>query len=356
MAVALYLVSTRAFSGKNLFALTLGKDAQQRGLRVKYLRPLGPHPTQADGILTDRDVLCMAESLKLDTPPADLCPVPLTEELTQQALSGQPLDALANIRATYDRLAADADVVLIGGIGSLFTTGAIYGASSREIADLLGARALVIARYEVGRTPDELLSSCQALGDHVAGAVINGLLPKQRRHIEETLIPYFEGKNIPIFGALPDDPVLHAVSVQELIDTLKAKVLTGEEHLGDLVERFSIGAMYEEAALTYFRKVNNKGVITGGDRSDIQRAALETSTRVLVLTGGIQPANFILSLASERKVPVLLVSEDTLTTVERIEKILEQMRIFQPRKTDRAMHLVHEHVNLERLWKTVGVI
>ncbi|MHB9022930.1 MAG: phosphotransacetylase family protein [Armatimonadota bacterium] len=355
MAVALYLVSTRTFSGKNLFALTLGKDALRRGLRVKYFRPLGPHPTQVDGILTDRDALCMAASLNLDTSPTELCPVPLTEELTWQALRGERLDLLPRIRETYETLAADADLVLVGGLGSLFTTGAIYGISSRQIADTLGARALLIARYELGRTPDELIAGSQLLGDHVIGAAINGLLPRQRGMVEEKLIPFFEKNGIPIFGMLPDDPLLNAVSIRELVDVLGAKVLTGEEHLDELVERFSIGAMHEEAALTYFRRVSNKGVITGGDRSDIQRAALETSTRVLVLTGGIHPVNNILSAASERKVPVLLVNEDTLSTIERIEGILDQMRVFQPKKSERAMHLVETHLDLDRLWSAVGV-
>ena len=36
-----------------------------------------------------------------------------------------------------------------------------------------------------------------------------------------------------------------------------------------------VGAMSVESALSYFRRKPNKAVITGGDRADIQLAALE---------------------------------------------------------------------------------
>jgi BioD-like phosphotransacetylase family protein len=39
-----------------------------------------------------------------------------------------------------------------------------------------------------------------------------------------------------------------------------------------------VGAMSAENALSYFRRKAHKVVITGGDRPDIQLAALETST------------------------------------------------------------------------------
>ena len=58
--------------------------------------------------------------------------------------------------------------------------------------------------------------------------------------------------------------------------------------------------------MTYFRRKPNKAVITGGDRADIQLAALETSTRCLILTGNLYPSPAVLNRAEELCVPVLL--------------------------------------------------
>ena len=57
-------------------------------------------------------------------------------------------------------------------------------------------------------------------------------------------------------------------------------------------------------------------VVTGGDRTELQMAALETSTHCLILTGRIPPKEIIIERAESLEIPVLSVDTDTLTTVE----------------------------------------
>ena len=89
----------------------------------------------------------------------------------------------------------------------------------------------------------------------------------------------------------------------------------------ELIEHFMIGAMNVESALRYFRKVSNKAVITGGDRSDIQLAALETPTKCLILTGELYPNASILGRAQEVGVPIVVVRSDTANTLEVCENL-----------------------------------
>ena len=88
-----------------------------------------------------------------------------------------------------------------------------------------------------------------------------------------------------------------------------------------LVELLTVGAMTVEAALSRFRQQTNKAVITGGDRTDIQLAALETSTTCLILTGNLQPSPLIVKQAEEFGVAILLVPTNTMETIEKIEGI-----------------------------------
>jgi len=76
--------------------------------------------------------------------------------------------------------------------------------------------------------------------------------------------------------------------------------------------------MTAEAALSRFRKQINKAVITGGDRTDIQLAALETSTTCLILTGNLHPSPLIVKQAEEFGVAILLVPLNTIETVETV--------------------------------------
>ena len=85
-----------------------------------------------------------------------------------------------------------------------------------------------------------------------------------------------------------------SVSVGELAEFLSGKILCCADKVDELVEHLMVGAMSVDSALTYFRRKPNKAVITGGDRPDIQLAALETSTKCLILTGNLQPSPIIL--------------------------------------------------------------
>jgi hypothetical protein len=80
-----------------------------------------------------------------------------------------------------------------------------------------------------------------------------------------------------------------------------------------MIERFCVGTMDVEHALRIFRGIPRKAVVTGGFRTDIQLAALETDTLALVLTGGVAPHDIILAKAREKGVAVLKVAEDTFS-------------------------------------------
>jgi BioD-like phosphotransacetylase family protein len=148
---------------------------------------------------------------------------------------------------------------------------------------------------------------------------------------------------------------MRSVSVGELVRQLGAEVLCCPERMDLLVENLKIGAMNVNSALKYFRKTDNMAVVTGGDRADIQLAALETSTQCLILTGHLAPREDILERARDLEVPILSVDLDTLTTVEIIEKAFEEVRLQEPVKVKYVHHLMEKHFDIERLMAELGL-
>jgi BioD-like phosphotransacetylase family protein len=122
-----------------------------------------------------------------------------------------------------------------------------------------------------------------------------------------------------------------------------------------MVERLSIGAMNVESALKYFRRTHKKAVITGGDRSDIILAALETPTECLILTGGIHPDHTIITRAKGLGVPVLLVESDTLTTVDKVEILFGHLDFRSESKIEKAYEIVNDHIDIKRLSELIGI-
>jgi len=90
-----------------------------------------------------------------------------------------------------------------------------------------------------------------------------------------------------------------------------------------------------------------KAVITGGDRADIQLAALETSTKCLILTGGLYTNDVVLGRAVSKGVPVVSVSRDTFSTIEAIEGLIGRTGISEKEKINRAYSLFEDCFDME---------
>jgi BioD-like phosphotransacetylase family protein len=191
------------------------------------------------------------------------------------------------------------------------------------------------------------------LGERLLGVVLNQVFQSQRDYVQQTVVPFLEQANIPVVSLIPRDPQIESPSVQDVIDQLDAEVISDGDR-ERLVESLSVGAMSAESALTFFRRKPNKAVITGGDRGDLQLAALETSTSCLILTGNMRPYTSILDRASQRQVPVLLTPHDTLSTVQQLEALMGGIR-FSSSKRERFNQLAGEHIDMDRLSKLLGL-
>jgi len=181
-------------------------------------------------------------------------------------------------------------------------------------------------------------------------------IPEDRfEEVKTTVQPYLEERGIPVFGLLPRSALLRSVSVGELVSQLKAEVLCRADRLDLMVESLSIGAMNVNSALKYFRKGRNMAVVTGGDRTDIQLAALETSTQCLILTGQMPPSPAILSRAEDLEIPILSVDLDTLTTVEIVDRAFGKVRVKEPVKVEYICNSMAENFDAARLMKELGL-
>jgi hypothetical protein len=158
-------------------------------------------------------------------------------------------------------------------------------------------------------------------------------------------------KGLKALGVLPEERLLTTVSVRELVEGLRGEVLNSPERCDELVENVMVGAMCLDPATTYFALKPNKAVVTRGERADMQLAALATSTKCLVLSGGIKPIPAVLYCAEEKRVPIIVVAGDTLSTMAGIEELLTQARFHQERKLERFGEILDQHLNFEAIFQ-----
>lgn len=350
---SLYVGSITPYSGKSLLCLGLGRQFENDGLKIGYLKPFGANLTRVGDEIIDEDAVFIEKALSLEEPLNMLCPVTLNQDLIVNIYKGEIGDLQEKVLTAYKKLSRGKDLILIGGGKNIFD-GCSFGLSGIYLVKTLNAKAILVDKYEDDMCVDFILSAKELLGDNLIGIVMNRIPMENEACIKDRIMPFLEKRGIPILGILPYDSMLNSVTVEELRDVLNGKIICCEDKLNELVENFSIGAMNVDSALKYFRIKKNKAVITGGDRSDIQLAALETSTKCLILTGDLFPNEIIINYAEQRQIPIMIVKNDTFETIEKCEHLLGRIRIRDRRKVERAVEMV-KRIDFESIYDKLGM-
>lgn len=353
---SLYVTSVERYSGKTAICLALGRRLQADGYRAGYLKPLSLQPWRLGDRMADEDAAFAKEALGLAAEPWELSPVVVTADFLRGLLRGDtPDNLMAKVRAACDAASAGQDLLLLEGGGSL-REGYVVGLPTPVVAAEFGSDALAIVKYrDEVRVLDDALTARTRLKDILCGIVINRVPAHAAAFVSEVAVPYLERQGIAVLGVLPEVRSLAALTVMEVVKALRAEVLTEHFNPDALCETLTVGAMTTEAALSVFRRQTNKAVITGGDRTDIQLAALETSTTCLILTGNLRPSPLIIKQADEFGVAVLLVHTNTMETVDTIEQVFGKTRLGQPAKLRQFEALLAEHLELDRLYQALDL-
>jgi len=339
--------SPEAYSGKSAIILGLAYQLQAQGISIAYGKPLGNCLSESNCDGLDEDVRFITKTLNLSATQVRPTLRSLDKGAIAQRIQGEDEVDYQKHLHDYNQFPGS-DLVMLEGPATL-EEGRLFNLSIPQIAESVNATVLLVTRYHNALVVDALLAARQTLGDRLIGLLINDVPTEQFEQVDTHIRQFLEAHHIPVLGILPRNALLRSVSVDELRHQLKAEVLCRADRMDLMVESLKIGAMNVSAALKYFSTAHNMAVVTGGDRTDIQLAALETSTQCLILTGQIPPSSTVISRAEELEVPILSVDLDTLTTVEIIDRAFGQVRFHEPVKMDCVHQLMSEHFDIARL-------
>ncbi|MBO8129117.1 MAG: phosphotransacetylase family protein [Peptococcaceae bacterium] len=349
---SLYLIGTPG-SGKTAIALGLALKFRKEGLNAGYFKPVGSTPGVAAA--HDEDGILMKEVLKLDESLDTL--VPLTASLFYVSAFKDPKYCQEKVLNAYQAIAAKYDPVIIDG-SSFPWVMAGFGLDAPSIARLTQSAVLCTIKVDNDFTFDEAVfinNYASMMGVPMVGTVFNNV---PRPLLAKTEGPYaslLASFGYRWMGTIPRRREIHAPTVAEFFEVLGGEILTGEDRLDLLVEDVLIGAMTIESAIDNLRRSLNKAVITGGDRADYALAALETSTSVLILTGGLYPNVNVVARASEKGVPVILVHYDTYTTIEKLSAVTRRIRPGDDRAIGMALENIERYCNWHEILESLKV-
>ena len=350
----LLIASTEAYCGKSATILGLSYMAQAKDISIGYGQPLAADfRDNPEDPAPAEDAKFLAATLGLSPEQAKQPLLHLDRHTIERRLQGSDRqDYSEAVRKYVSQI--EGDLIFLEGSSNLWE-GSVFNLSVPEIAELVDASILLVARYHPQLLVGSLLSARKFLGDRLLGVFINDVPPTEYSSASKTIKQYLEEQQIPVLGMIPKDRILNSVSVREIAKRLNADVLCCPEHMDWMVESLSIGAMNVNSALGYFRQRENMAVVTGGDRTELQMAALETSTHCLILTGRIPPKDIIIERAESLEIPVLSVDTDTLTTVEVVDNAFGKVPLGEEMKVRQIKRLIQQNFDFDRLLKHLGL-
>jgi hypothetical protein len=351
---AILVVSSERYSGKSSITVGIAIELEERGFAVGYMKPVGSYPIRVKNERVDEDAYFVSEALGLKDQFTDLSPYFLNWETLGRYMRKKPGEPQSKVLNSFKRLAEGRDLMLLEGAQN-FVHGKILGLSSLEVSKLLDAKVLLLDTFNDELTVDRILSARDYFGDGFLGAVVNWV-PERRMPFARNQLPRFLSEHgIKVIGSIQTDRVLRSISVNDLSAGLNGEIICASDKGEELIESMMVGAMGQEQALRLFRKQANKVVITGGDRSDIQMAALQTPTKCLILTGDHRPSPLVLGQAEEIGVPIIMVKYDTATSVEMVEAAIGHQKVHSPKKIERLRKFIREELDLDLMLEEVGL-
>jgi len=348
----LYVASTETFVGKSAICAVLLEHYRSQGRAIGYMKPVSVAVAQTEQGAVDQDAQLIREMFGLQETQEQIAPVLVSTRVIESVLRGEKPDFRERLTAAYGTVAQGKDVVVLEGANT-WAEGALLNLSADQVSDLLDVPVLLVNRFRSPANVDIIVAVQRYLGKRLLGVVLNQVYQSQRDYVQSAVTPFLEQMGVPVLGLIPHDPQVEAPSVSDVAEHIDAQIIS-EGDRDRLVENVAVGAMNAESALKFFRRKPNKAVVTGGDRSDLQIAALATSTACLILTGNIRPATTVLDRAAQNNVPILLASGDTLTTIQRLESLIGHQR-FGGAKHERFVALASQHIDWSRLDQLLGL-
>jgi BioD-like phosphotransacetylase family protein len=327
--VALYVTSSVNGSGQTTVSAGLGRLLLGHGRKVGFLKPVIADSQNQPGQSNDSDTILMKHLLAIEESADLLGPVFRDES-----------DLKNGIKKAYAAVSAGKDVIIIEGP---------FG-QAPSVVEALDARAMVIEVY----SPDlaQTLASHKNFGRRLLGVVINKVPRSRLEAVRSEMAAQLAG--VKILGIMPEDRALLSLTVSELAERIHGEILRGAGKAAELVENIMLGAMYVDSGLDYFGRQANKAVVLKSDRPDMQLAALETSTRCLVLAGKTAPIPAVLARAEDQNVPIITVKDNVATVVANIESALIETR-FSAEKLPRLTEIMGRHFDSPSVYQGLGL-
>ncbi len=338
----LVIGSMRKGAGKTSFIVGLIQTLEKE---IGYMKPFGDRLLYRKKRLWDYDSALLTNIFGLKEDPENITIAfehsKIKYMYDEQETQGKLAEMATNAGKGKDVLIVEGGKDLAYGISVYMDT--------VSVATYLDAELVLV----ISGNEDSIVDDITFIRKHVDMDQVNfkGVIINKVQDIEnfkDVHLSTITEMGVPVLGVIPYETELTYVSVGYLAEFLFAKVLAGEQGLTNVAKNIFVGALSADAALRNpLFSTEDKLIITGGDRTDMILAALNSDTAGVVLTNNIVPPTSIISKAKDRNIPLLLVSFDTFQCAKKIDDLEPLLTKNDAKKIALLGKLVKENVSME---------
>ncbi|WP_291757819.1 phosphate acetyltransferase [Cellulomonas sp. 73-145] len=352
VARSIYIASPEGDTGKSTVALGLVDLLTRTVQRVGVFRPVARSTEERDYVL---ELLLAHDGIDMTYDDA----IGVTYEQVLDDAEG----SLAKIVQRYHDVERRCDAIVVVGTDYTDVAGPTELAYNARIAANLGAPAVLVVSGK-NRAPDAIhqiaevaIAEMKANHAQVVAVVAN----RCAATCVDGVRAEFKDE-LPIW-AIPDDPMLTAPTLRELVDAVGGSLIRGDEELlSREVLDLLVGAMSVEHLLD--RLQPSAVVITSGDRHDVllglqlaHQADGFPNLAGIVLTGGLTPAPVIARLLDglNSRLPIISTDLGTFRSASAAAATRGRLSRDSQRKVDSALALFEQHVDGRALLAALDV-
>ncbi|MCX6004878.1 MAG: AAA family ATPase [Chloroflexi bacterium] len=336
--------------GKSLLCTGLGKKFISSGKKVGYIKPVNVINEGEEKNYREADYI--REVFDLDQSNEQLYPIHLQPQDLWRNLTEDEDNFSKRIKKACDHVSDGKDILLVEGPGDL-RDDKVSALACYTIAEKLDARVVMLVGYSPDYKAAEILQILKKLEQRLIGVVINQVPESKINSAQNEITGYFKGQGITVLGILPESRTLSGVSVAEIALAIDGEIISSKDKANDLVENVMLGAMTPDSGRDYFNRKKNKAVITRTERTDMLLAALETSTKCLIVSKQ-KPSTSVLVKAEDKHIPIIVVNKEIIDIVAGIEKALAQARFQNTQKLKAVVTLLDSKLDLKALNTSLG--
>ncbi len=337
--------------GKTALCAGIGKKLVNSGKKVAYIKPL--HVIGKDEPVDCNDALFVNEALELGENKEQVCPIHISQEELWHNLSENVDSFSIRLKSVCDAVVAGKDVLIVESPGSL-KNDQVSALACFTIAEKIDTKVILLLCYSTGFKDSDIVQAAKKFGDRLAGVVINQVPESRLNAVQREAEDFFKTQAITLLGVLPEVRTLNGVSVSEIAVAVRGEIISSNDRAGELVENVMLGAMSPDSARDYYSRKRNKAVVTKAERSDMQLAALETSTKCLIVAGN-RPNASVMVKAEDKKVPVMVVNQEIKEIIAGIEEALSRARFCNVQKLQAMSALLDSRFDYKAMNAALGI-